>query len=291
MRFEDPLDVDSTIRILLNAATPGQILVYDPSRSTEKLRLITLGLPGGKPSGGAWVAGGGLFLPLDSGRATLMNYQTGAVAGSPFQPASDPTGFVTWSTPVALPDDPDQIVIGDSRQSLYRLRIGEQLRELAQSKLEYTLLGQAAAVNNSFVATTSGPAADFLVGFDLAGLKESFKTLLDGRVKWGPVSIGDLGLVQLDDGVLRAFDDSGKQKFEVAVPPGLPVGKPLRIGDQIVLCGTSGWVVAIDPVNGKRLGVNEIGQPISATPMNIGPKLLIPGGEGVIYLVDVPANG
>tara|TARA_R110002049_G_scaffold2750_10_gene22439 strand:- start:79639 stop:82980 length:3342 start_codon:yes stop_codon:yes gene_type:complete len=291
MRFEDPLVVDEQRRLMLNQATKGQILVYDPSRKSQKLRLITLLLPGGKQAGGAIVSGGGLFLPLDSGRATLMNFQTGAVAGSPFQPASDPTGTVSWSQPVTLPDDADQIVIADSRKQIYRLRIGEQLRELAQSKLDYDLLGPSAAVNNTFVATTSGPASDYVVGFDMVGLKESFKTLLDGRVTWGPVSVADVCLMQTDDSVLRAFADDGKQKFQVQLPAGSPIGQPLMIENNIVLCGRTGWVVAIDATSGALLGTTNIGQPISATPLNIGPKLLVPGGEGVIYLVEVPANG
>ena len=291
MRFEDPMVVDATRRIMLNKATDGQILVYDPARPKEKLRLITLLLPGGKPAGGSIVSGGGLFIPLDSGRATLMNFQTGAVAGSPFQPASDPTARVQWSDPVPLPDDPDQVVIADSRKLIYRLRVGEQLRELAQSKLEYELLGQVAGVNNTFVATTSGPASDFVLGFEMVGLKESFKTLLDGRVSWGPVAAGDVCLMQTDDSFLRAFDEAGKQRFAVKLPAGSPIGQPLMIDGQIVLCGRSGWIVAIDPGSGTLSGTSDIGQPISATPLSIGPKLLIPGGEGVIYLVDVPANG
>ena len=291
MRFEDPLVVDDVRRIMLNQATDGQVLVYDPSRSQEKLRLITLLLPGGKPAGGSIVSGGGLFIPLDSGRATLMNFETGAVAGSPFQPASDPTASVTWSDPVPLPNDPDQVVIADSRKLIYRLRVGEQLRELAQSKLQYELLGPVAGVNNTFVATTSGPASDFVVGFEMIGLKESFKKLLEGRVAWGPVATGDLCLMQTDDSVLHAFDDTGQQRFAVKLPAGSPVGRPLSLDGRIVLCGRSGWVVAIDPGSGTLLGTQDIGQPISATPLNIGNKLLVPGSEGVIYLVDVPANG
>ena len=39
MRFEDPLPIDESKRVLLNQASPGQILVYDPSRSSEKAAI------------------------------------------------------------------------------------------------------------------------------------------------------------------------------------------------------------------------------------------------------------
>ena len=291
MRFEDPLVIDETRRVFLNKATPNQIMVYDPSRNSEKLRLITMVLSGSKPAGGAIVAGGGLFLPLATGRAVLLNYETGKVLGSPFQPPSDPAGGVSWTDPVPLSDDPDQVVIGDSRQTLYRMRIGEQLRELAQTKLEYTLLGPAAGINRTFVASTSGPAADFVVGFDMVTLEETFKTLLTGRITWGPVSQGGICLMRTDDSVLRAFGDDGKQKFELTLPEGAIAGRPLVVDDKIVLCGSSGWIVAIDPSTGQLLGTEEIGQPISATPFSIGNQLLVPGGEGVVYLVQIPSNG
>ena len=198
---------------------------------------------------------------------------------------------MTWTQPAPLGDDPDQIVIGDSRKAIYRLRVGDQLRELAQTKLDEKLLGPTAGLNNTLIASTSGPAADFLVGFEMIGLKESFKTLLGGRITWGPLVAGDVCLLQTDDSVLRAFDAAGKQKFELKLPAGSPVGNPLIIDDKIVLCGRPGWIVSIDSGAGVMLGSDDIGQPISATPLGVSGQLLVPGSEGVVYLVQVPANG
>jgi outer membrane protein assembly factor BamB len=290
IKFEDPIAIDDTSSVMLNQAGDTSILVYNPKRETERLRRVTMPLLAGLPESGGVVAGGGLFLPLNTGRAVLVDWRTGAVSSAPFQPDSDPVGKVKWTNPISLPDDPDQVVLADSRKKLYRLRVGEQIRDLQTKDLEYELLGQAAGIGDSMIATTVGPAADFLVGFEMTSLNEKFKTLLNGRVIWGPVAAGDLCLVETDDSTLRAFTADGVQKFELALPGGKPAGKPLRDGETIILAGTDGWIVALDAGSGKLLGQRDLGQPVSATPLLAGKRLLVPGAEGVVYVTEVPAN-
>ncbi|WP_372721393.1 PQQ-binding-like beta-propeller repeat protein [Novipirellula sp.] len=292
MRFENPIKIDETRRLMLNQATSEDVIVYDPTRRQEKLRKLQLALSG-KASGGALFAGGGLFVPTASGRAVLMNWQTGQMLGSPFQPASAPEGSVTWSNPVAMPDDPDQVVIADSRKQLYRLRVGEQIRELAKKALEAPFLGSTAAVGSNLMASVAGPAADFVVGHDLTSLDEKFKVLLNGRINWGPVIAGDsseYGLLRTDDSVLRAFDADGKQKFELPVPEGEIVGATVLSGNVLLVAGKDGWMVTVDSVSGEFLGQSDLGQPIFASPLSVGKNLLVPGAEGVVYITDVPSK-
>ena len=287
MRFERPLAIDDYKRLLLNRATPGEILVYDPTRSREKLRKLQLLLPGGRPGGEAVVAAGGLFVPLDSGRAVLMNWNNGGLLGSPFQPASDPAGSVRWSTPIPLPDDPDQLVIADSRKQLYRLRVGEQIRELSQVDLESELLGPAAGLGTTMLASTAGPGSDFIVGYDLVSLQETCRHLLDGRIESGPFAAAGRFWIRTDDGLLRGLDEAGDQQLEIALPDGPLVAAPLESEGRLVFAGRNGWLVAIDPESGEQIGSEDLGQPISAPPLPVpGGRLLVPGGEGLIYLIE-----
>jgi len=293
MRFEDPLVVDDQRRVLVNQANSEggqQIAVYDPTRKSEKLRLVSLNLLSGKPTGRGLVAGGGLFLPLDNGRAVVMNYQTGSQFGNPFQPISSPVDKVSWSNAVRLPDDESQIVIADSRKGLYRLRVGDRVAELAKTELPSPTLGTLAAVGGTLMAATSGPAADFIIGRDLTTLKDKFQTLLDGRVIWGPAAAGDQGVVLTDDQVLRGIDSDGNQTFAIPVPPGIPVGDVLQHDGTLIIVSNTGWVVVIDPETEQQVGLTELGQPFSATPLVVQDRLLIPGEEGVVYVIDIP-NG
>ncbi len=206
---------------------------------------------------------------------------------SPFQPASDPAKEVTWTLPARLPTDKDQIVIADSRRKIYRLRIGDQLRALATKDLEFQLLGPTAGVGNSYFGSFAGPSADFVVGFVVNSLDEKFRTLLGGRIVWGPVAADKHGFLKTDDGMLRAFGEDGQQKFELALPDGEPIGEPVQVGDSVVLAGSTGWLIKIDS-SGKITGNADLGEPISATPYYTGNSLLVPGAEGVVYIVDVP---
>lgn len=290
MRFENPVVVNDNVRVFPNQEERDQIAVYDASRKREKLRLVTLGLPAGRPSGGAVATGGGILMPLDSGRAALMRYQTGEPIASPFQPPSDPAGVVGWTNPIVLPNDPDQVVVADNRKSIYRIRTGDLLKQLAIGKLESNFLGGIAGVGDTAIGATAGPSADFVVGYDMGGLKEKFKTLLEGRVSWGPATVGDVCVLLTDDSKLRGFDESGKQVFDVAIPKGMPVGKPTPAGNGFALAGKSGWVVVVDPSSGTLTGKTDIAQPISATPLVVGKQMLVPGTEGVVYFVPVPKN-
>lgn len=294
MRFENPLAIDEERCVLVNKASGEggqQVAVYDPTRKTEKLRLVSLNLRSGKPSGPGLIAGGGLFMPLDTGRAVLMDYETGSQLGSPFQPPSNPVGKVTWSNVVRHPDDPGQVVLTDSRKGLYRLRVGDRINQLAMVELAAPTLGTIAAVGTTLMAAVSGPAADTVIGHDLVTLKEKFKTQMDGRVIWGPVTAGDQAIVLTDDQVLRGISTDGKQTFAVSVPKGIPVGDVLLHEGKIILVSDSGWIAVIDPASNTLTGLTEIGQPFSATPMALKDRLLVPGEEGVVYVLKIPSGG
>ncbi|EMI54192.1 outer membrane protein assembly factor BamB family protein [Rhodopirellula sallentina] len=296
MKFTDPIRVDDVRRILLNESQAGEAMLYDPTRRKEKLRKITYRLTGPKPTGVGIFSGGGLLLPLDSGRVVLMNWETGAPKGAPFQPASDPTKKVRWSTPVRLSSDPDQILIADTRKKLYRLRVGDQIRELSSVDLPAPFLGKTIGVDGAFVGGVSGPAADFLVGHEEEGLEETFKKLLDGRIEWGPSLATTEGgeqfaLLMTNDSVLRGFRSDGTQVFQTAMPmKGLPIDDVVSIQGRWILTGVDGWLVAIEPSTGDVVGTIELGQPLSASPLPLGEKLLVPGAEGVVYITNIPGE-
>lgn len=290
MRFENPAVVDNNRAVILNQETGSQVSVYDATRAREKLRLITLSLPDGKPTGSGLIAGSGFLLPLDSGRIVLMNWQTGSQLGSPFQPPSSPNTKVKWSQPVALPSDPDQVIVADDRKQIYRLRVGEQVRELASETLEAPLLGPSTMIGETMFATSAGPSADFLIAFDAGSLATKSKRLLDGRVNWGPFAVGDFVVLRTDDGKLRAFDVAGEPKFEIALPAGPMVDGITQTADALIVCGRVGWLVAIDPADGQMIGQTNLSQPLSAVPLPVGKRLLVPGMEGVVYIIETPQS-
>lgn len=292
--FADPIEVDKNRDVMLNKVDGKSMVVYDVGRERELLRSVTMSLSSGSPSGGGLAVNGSVLVPLDNGRIELIDFQTGASKATPFQPESDPTKKVAWTNPIALADDAGQVIVANDRKKIYRLRVAEQIRELAVKDLEYAFLGKAAGVGSTWFAATSGESADFLVGIEMTSLEEKFKTLLEGRVVWGPEPIADgesgLCLIRTDDGNLRAYTADGKEVFAIPLPEGEPVGRPVISGNSIIVSGKPGWLVAIDPSSGKITGQTDLQQPISASPFPIGNSLLVPGQEGVIYIVKIPTE-
>jgi hypothetical protein len=198
---------------------------------------------------------------------------------------------VRWSAPVALPSDPDQVLIADDRKKLYRLRVGDQVRELASVDLEQPLLGPTAIAGEAMFATMAGPSADFLVSFHSGSLESQSKRLLDGRVTWGPFSAADRILLQTDDGQLRGFDAAGEPLFALQLPAGRLVQGIAETADAIILTGHQpGWLAAISKTDGSLLGTTHLNQPLSAPPLPVGNRLLVPGHEGIIYITEVPSS-
>ena len=289
VRFESPIAMGNNVVALLNKAAIDQIALYDPSREREKLRVVVLDLQTGiGPNGGGVGAGKGLFMGLNNGRAALFNHRNGSALGNPFQPPTSPTIQVKWTNPVPLPNDPDQVVIADSRKKIYRLRVGDQVSELASKDLPKPFVGPVAGVGQNLFGIVADPDADVLVGHDFGSLKEVVRAKLSGRAAWGPYSAGKYCLVKTEDGQLRGFDAKGKQKFSVAIPAGKSAGQPVVVGEKIVIAGSKGWIVTVDSGSSQIAGQIDLGQPIASTPFVVGNRILVPGLEGVIYFVDVP---
>ncbi|SMP56526.1 Outer membrane protein assembly factor BamB, contains PQQ-like beta-propeller repeat [Neorhodopirellula lusitana] len=302
MNFNNPIELDKNRRVLLNQSQRGEAMIYDPNRRSEKLRKITFNLTGPKPTGVGIFSGEGIFLPLDSGRAVVMDWQTGTEESesqsksSPFQPLSDPTATVSWTNPVLVDGDRSQVVIADSRKKIYRLRVDEQIKQVEMKDLDVPFLGRAVGFDQVFIGGANGPAADFLIGYEMNGLNQKFKKLLDGRIAWGPSLAtsdnGDsLALVITNDSILRGFASDGSQTFETPMPvQGLPINDVVSIEGNWILTGRDGWLIAIDPSNGSVRGTTELGQPLSASPLPVGNRLLVPGREGVVYITNIPGQ-
>lgn len=292
LRFENPLKLNEDVTVLLNAENSGQLAVYNPTRRRETLRIVKLGVGFSKATAPPLIAAGGVLIALDNGRIVLKDYRTGADLGSPFQPAAAPEGNVEWYQMVALPSDPEQIVIGDDRGKLYRIRAGDQLRSLSEVDNPQKLLGPMAAIEQSLFATTAGPAADVLLRYDINSLQEAQRLTLEGRVVWGPVSVDDKILLRTDDGKLRAFDNAAQPLWDVELPAGRLMAVPTTVDGQWMLVGEPGWLIAMNPSDGSITGQTNIGEPLSAAPLPVGRsnRLFVPGSEGVVYITDVPTE-
>ena len=294
IRYAQPVELSSTEQsefdlVMLDQSGGQKMLLYRPTRPAAKVAEVTMQLPAGRATASAVNAGGGVFIPLDTGRAVLVNPITGGMLATPFQPITDPRERVKWSDAVTLPDDPDQVVLADDRGSIYRLRVGPQIRELAKQPIATPLLGSAAGVGRTYVATTSGADVDSIIGFDMTGLDVKFDRPLPGRVVWGPApAVGaatPMALLLTADGNLLGIGEDGRELFSTPLGSGRPIGNARVVDGNLTLAMQAGELVTINADSGQITGRIEIGQPISASPLSVGPLWLVPGREGVVYVV------
>ncbi|MEZ6088965.1 MAG: PQQ-binding-like beta-propeller repeat protein [Pirellulaceae bacterium] len=288
IQFTSPVSFGENTKVMVNQTKPDQIAVYDPSRERQKLRVVKLALPDGRPTADPLVVGQGMLMPQDSGRVAMMDWQSGRLLSNPFQPSLKPNEKVQWTWLASLTSDPGQVVFGDNRKKLYRVRADEQIRQLSDNVVERELLGPLTVVNDKVLAIAAGPSADMLLTFDGNSLKPESELLLAGRVTWGPESIGELAVVATDDQKLAAYDSNGKQVWQLDLPTGVPVGKPLVAEGELLLAGQKGWVLKVEPQSGELLGATDIGQPLSGTPIAFSSVFVVPGEEGVVFAIDSP---
>lgn len=289
MRFENPLDAGNGRRVLVNQDSSQQLVVFDPSRPREKLRLVTLSLTSGlRASAQPILMAGGLLMPMENGRIMLMNWESGMPLGSPFQPPTQPGQAVQWTTPVPNPSDPEQVLIANNSATLYRLRVGEQIRELSKSQLSKVLLGPAAASAGNWIAAAGGESGDTLMTYSVTTLEETGQRGMGSRIVFGPVSAGEYVLLQTVDGKLHRINETAADVWTLDLPSGQPIDTPLLADGKLIITGADGWILSVDPSSGEITGQIDVGQPLAGNPLIAGSQMLVPGSEGIVYVVARP---
>lgn len=288
LNFDNPMDAGEGRYVMVNQSSAEQLIVFDPSREREKLRLVTMSLPRGKNSADAIIMSGGVLMPMDNGRIMLMNWESGMPLGSPFQPPTKPGETVQWTTPVISPADPGQLLIADNRSNLYRLRVGEQIRELSSVKVPHKFTGSASASGGSWLAAATGAAGDTLVTYSTTTLEETGKRMLGSPIVFGPVTSGDSVLIQTADQKLHRIDESANIVWTIDVPSGQPAAVPQFINGELYVIGHDGWILRLDPATGNTLGKVDVGQPLAGHLLMAGTRMLVPGAEGTLFVVEKP---
>lgn len=288
LNFENPLDAGNGRHVMVNDSSAEQLIVFDPTREREKLRLVTMSLPRGKNSADAILMSGGVLMPMDNGRIMLMNWESGMPLGSPFQPPTKPGEIVQWTTPVVSPADPGQLLIGDNRSNLYRLRVGDQIRELSSVKVPHKFTGSASASGGSWLAAAAGAAGDTLVIYSTTTLEETGKRMLGSPIVFGPVTAGDSVVLQTADKKFHRIDENANIMWSIDVPSGRPVATPQYVEGELFVVGRDGWILRLDPASGAILGKADVGQPLSGRLLMAGSRMLVPGAEGTLFVVEKP---
>jgi TolA-binding protein len=266
-------------------------LIYDQGASGERARLVDFGAAGKELTTLGAVYKQGVVLPLATGRVELFDPLAGKPLAAPFQPPLAPGARLAWNLPTVLSGD-RAIVIGDGKQTLYRLATKEgaqpALAKESEAHVEGDLVGPIAGNADLVYAVVREPNGDFLQVFQAGNLATGVKLPLGGRWKSGPFQVGDKVYVELQERKLICVEQD-RQLWQADLPRGPLAGRPQMIDTDLLLVHAAGAVARLDVASGKELAAVDIGEPLGDTVAPFGNRLLVGGRDGVLHIANSPA--
>jgi len=267
------------------AAEDEQIGVFDPRQPTPLVYWLKTPAP---LSCGPIALGQKLLVCTKAGQILLLDAQSGAPLGEPFQPQIEPNTQIDWLPPIAVNDK--EAVVSDGKTKLYRLEFRAEPRPHLAAAAEVTLAAPAVPALAVLGETVYCPNANNqLIGFSLPKLTPGKETALSGRCIWGPYRLNDRLLLATEDGSLFCVDDKAQRLWQASLEHDSPVGAPLQLADHIFLSTRGGTVRRLESGSGKELGRQELKCSLATGPVPIANnKLLVGGHDGTFYELRQP---
>lgn len=256
-------------------------LLYSPSGATP---LTTLTLPESlacRPTafGKGWVA------PLSIGQIFVLDAESGRPLAAPFQPPLEAGRTVAWR-PVAVVDG-EQLLVTDGVAKVYLLDYepGGSLTAVAEANLDSSPLASGfVALGDIAVALAENGQ---IVTYRLPTLDVGESLNSGGRVVWGPFKAGDYALLA-NSNQLMAIDATGKFAWELPLQDAQLAGPPLVVGQSIMLAAQNGTVTKLALADGSEQGRVEVGEPISAGPVQLNNRLVVAGRDAALLVIESP---
>ncbi|MFO7906544.1 MAG: PQQ-binding-like beta-propeller repeat protein, partial [Pirellulaceae bacterium] len=271
----------------------NQVVFHRTTEDDAGLKMLTLMVPSGEevaaePS----PFGDGFIVPLKNGQIVLVDATTGAEQARPFHPRIEPATETNWHRAAVVKEGAEFVIANGDRQ-LYHVGIGDEprrhLKELASSRVGEDVVGPLASIGNAVFLTTHSTEDDTLVCFALPELKQVESWPLSGRLRWGPVRVGETVLVATDSELI-CMDARRKRQWTVPWEYGPVVGRPLLLDEQLLLATDSGTVLALDAAQGNVMGTVDVGEPLDWGPVVFQDQLYVASQSGVLFLVARPGS-
>ncbi len=280
-------------RIAYFSSPPSErYVLFDSEAGSSPLRLLTLTLGGDTSAVEPGSLGGGLLVPVRSGRVLLLDPQTGQPAAEPFQPALAAGAQVQWHSPTVTKDGQDAVLI-DAAGTLHRLTLQTEPQPHLALELQVASSAipvAAPAIRESLVYVAARDVGqDRVVAFQVEDFQPAQEWLLTGRCVWGPYDAGEQILVATDQDELWALQDQSEPRWKIALPSGPLIGAPLPLGPDLVLASVDGTVWQLNGQTGESLARVEIDEPIGTGPVQFaGNRFLVCGDDGTIHVIQLP---
>ncbi len=272
-----------------------QLLLYRGGAADQPVRSIPLASPSACPPV-AW--GDGVVVPTRLGQVYYFDASTwngagepekttGQPAVAPFQPPLQAGVEYSWLSPATAGT---QLVLSDGREKIYLLqRVAEPTPHLAaQAEVSVgpsALVTPLAVVGDNVVAGTEDGK---LARFALPSLEPRDLVDLGANVVWGPFSMGDRLLLLTADDELICLDSNGAIAWRQPALPGGPGGRPLRLGEEVLVLWSRGSLSLLKLSDGQQSAKWDLAQPAVAGPVAFGRRFVLAAHDGTLLVVNRP---
>jgi len=281
--FTDQLVLDGSKLALDGGAGSSRMLVLSP----WKAPLSSIVEAPGKLTCSPTAFAGGLLAPCDVGQVFLLDPSSAARRVAPFQPRLSGDQKFQWRQAAVVDDD--RVAITDDLGTIYLLDLKDQpqphLAALTQRSTGNPITSPLAVLGDVVYGVDSDGK---LCSFKLPKLEPGAKTVLAGRLVWGPRRVGEAVLLATDDGRLMCLAGEEKPLWNVPLNIGSLAGDPLPVGDSYILATTDGVVIRIDSQTGEQQAKIETNRPLATGPTAYGQNLLLGGHDGCIHQMKQP---
>ena len=293
-RLVQLLRLDEQRSAFLPAPGSDRVVLYEASRGARPLSVVTLDLAGQVPSALPVAFDGKLLVATTSGAVHLLDPASGKSAAAPFLPAMGADMTVAWFRPFVLPDG-KRAILADERGKLYEV-VGKSspqphLAEERQQQADAPFVAAPIVLDQTVLGIVRGAGQDVLRRYRLEDLQLQGQLELPGRVLWGPVTVGELGLLMTDQRHLMAFRGA-ELLFDTDQLDGAVIGSVAEYDGGLVLSTVGGsiWHLARD--SGSVLGRVEVGEALGTGPVPFaGNRFIVCAGDGTLHVVPLEANG
>ncbi len=287
--FSDGVELAPGKRVYFDPRRVEQLLLYDASNSARPLSTVNLEIEAGAASVSPVAFHGGLLVPTSTGQVQWVDPLGAQPRLLPFQPPLEAGARVAWRRPAVIPGALDEFVIADSRRKVYRVGVRNEpqphLASMAELELDASIDSPLAACGGVVYGVVRRDSRDVVVSLALPALKPGQEFELQGRVVWGPESVGGTVLLSTDVEGLICFEDGGKRRWAQTYGHGPIVGRPLPVGGDFILASQQGIVWRVDGLSGEELARWEVGEPLATGPIVLGDDLVVGGADGMVFAV------
>jgi outer membrane protein assembly factor BamB len=291
MSLTDGVRVGRDKWAILGMQFSGHYLTYDNAAPSGRTKHFEAKVPGKDASAPAIAFRGGAAVPFSTGQVKLLNVDTAGDLALPFQPSLEAGQRLNWRQGAVLSADGSVLAVSDGANSIYRLTVKNEpqphLESLGEVVVDNDIVAPLAVGSGTLYAVGRGPSADTLYSFQAPDLQAGPKKVLQGRVHFGPVQVGEVILVA-DDKQLHCLEAAGAVRWSVAITHGFPSATPIVVDQDFVVVTQTGSVYRISQDKGQEAGVVEVGEPLGGPTSLFDGKLLTSGPDGTIHLVPLP---